>query len=55
MTSEVDNLFPDKFEYLQISINDTADEDIISYFPRAIEFIEKALSEGTGILGNCTF
>ncbi|CAI2380592.1 unnamed protein product [Moneuplotes crassus] len=53
MAGEVENKFSDSFEYLHVRITDTVDEDILSFLPQAVRFIDKALTEGTGILVHC--
>lgn len=41
--------FPEDFEYLIIRAHDKSDQDLISYFPQAHQFIKEGLSSGGGV------
>jgi len=45
--------FPEKIKYLPLSTEDSRQENIQSYFPICIDFIESAISDGGRILVHC--
>jgi len=46
--------YPKDFEYLTLqNITDSPCQDVISYFPQCINFIQKGMTEGTGVLVHC--
>jgi hypothetical protein len=46
----VSNSFPQDFEYLNLEIYDTDEQDIIPFFEQAEAFISKGVSEQKGVL-----
>ncbi|KAL3875089.1 hypothetical protein ACJMK2_038023 [Sinanodonta woodiana] len=42
--------FPDMFEYLVLDVADTVTENIIRYFPKVRDFVDKALKSGGKVL-----
>eukprot|EP00123_Amoebidium_parasiticum_P006780 comp17651_c0_seq2/m.17427 comp17651_c0_seq2/g.17427 ORF comp17651_c0_seq2/g.17427 comp17651_c0_seq2/m.17427 type:complete len:151 (-) comp17651_c0_seq2:108-560(-) len=46
--------FPGEFEYKCIACLDTAQQDVLSYFPESIEFIHRGRQSG-GVLVHCQF
>ena len=42
VSEEIGNYFPDDMDYLRISVSDTNDASLESYFGRALRFIEEA-------------
>jgi len=46
--------FQDNFIYLNIeNLDDSPTQDILSYFPSCISFIDQGIQEGTGVLVHC--
>lgn len=41
------------FEHMQINVDDIEDENIIKFFPQILEFIDRAVQQGTSILVHC--
>jgi len=50
---EVQNYFPDQFQYLKLDLDDTADFDISGHFDRAVSFIEEAKLSASNVLVHC--
>jgi hypothetical protein len=51
---EIDRFFPERFTYMKVHIVDEPDANLLPFFDRACEFIDAALSKGTGVLvGGC--
>jgi len=53
MTDEVENAFPNRYEYHNIMIDDDVDVDIGKHFEEATNLIEKARKEKQAILVHC--
>jgi len=55
VTSNVANAFEDQpgFHYLQIPISDHWSQNLASFFPQAIRFIDEARCSGAGVLVHC--
>ena len=53
MTCQIENLYPDQFEYKRIVIADMGEQKIIEFFPEAVEFIDQALARKEPILVHC--
>lgn len=51
VSEEISNYFPDDMDYLRISVSDTNDASLESYFGRALRFIEEA--DGSNIFIHC--
>ncbi|WAQ85085.1 hypothetical protein PtA15_5A659 [Puccinia triticina] len=45
--------FPDRFQYLTLDIRDATDQQLISIFPKAKEFIDTALQRNGRVLIHC--
>ena len=52
--SHIENIFPTKFTYYRIRIDDIPTENIKQYFPSAIKFINDALNKNGKVLVHCT-
>jgi dual specificity phosphatase 12 len=46
-------LFPQNFTYMMLNLVDSASQDLLSYLPQCMEFVERAMQDGTGILIHC--
>jgi len=46
-------LFPEDFVYHLVSWDDSPDQEVLSHLPSCVEFVEKSISEGTGVLIHC--
>jgi protein-tyrosine phosphatase len=55
VSNEVDNAFPDSFEYLRLTLPDDPDVDIARHFQPALEFLTKAKSAASSnrVLVHC--
>ena len=53
MTCQIENLYPDQFEYKRIVIADMGEQKIIEFFPEAVEFIDQAMARKEPILVHC--
>ena len=51
VSEEISNYFPDDMDYLRISVSDTNDASLESYFGRALRFIEEA--DGSNVFIHC--
>ncbi len=51
VSEEISNYYPDDMEYLRISVSDTNDASLESYFIKALKFIENA--DGSNIFIHC--
>jgi len=46
-------LFPQDFVYHMVTWDDSPDQEVLTQLPSCIEFIEKSMREGTGVLVHC--
>ncbi|KAH3763709.1 leucine rich repeat protein [Pelomyxa schiedti] len=46
-------LYPLSFRYLNVPVDDTDEDDILSYFPATMEFIDQARKAGSSVLVHC--
>ncbi|CAG5103399.1 Similar to Mkp3: Dual specificity protein phosphatase Mpk3 (Drosophila melanogaster) [Cotesia congregata] len=55
VTADLPNVFEDagSIKYMQIPINDHHSQNLASFFPQAIQFIEEARSSDKGVLVHC--
>eukprot|EP00472_Partenskyella_glossopodia_P008458 CAMPEP_0197541748 /NCGR_PEP_ID=MMETSP1318-20131121/67329_1 /TAXON_ID=552666 /ORGANISM="Partenskyella glossopodia, Strain RCC365" /LENGTH=274 /DNA_ID=CAMNT_0043100951 /DNA_START=499 /DNA_END=1323 /DNA_ORIENTATION=- len=53
VSSEVKNLYPDKFEYMQINVDDDPSCKIDKHFPKAFKFLDKAFEDKKRVLVHC--
>lgn len=51
VSEEISNYFPDDMDYLRISVSDTNDASLETYFGRALRFIEEA--NGSNVFIHC--
>jgi protein-tyrosine phosphatase len=51
--SSYENVFPTKFKYLRIPVEDIPTEIIHPYFDESLQFIEEALAGNGRVLVNC--
>jgi dual specificity MAP kinase phosphatase len=55
VTSDLPNIFEEQgsIKYMQIPISDHAGQNLASFFPQAIEFIDKGRAQKKGVLVHC--
>lgn len=52
--SHIENIFPTKFTYYRIKIDDIPNSNIKQYFPSTFKFIDDALNKNGKVLVHCT-
>jgi len=55
VSDEVENTFPDRFQYQRISVKDMPNVKLEQFFPDAFEFIAKARAAGGCVLVHCYY
>lgn len=53
VTTEINNFFPNMFDYKNIRVNDTEEEDMLQHWEEAVRFIAEAKREGKKVLVHC--
>jgi len=53
VTTEIDNFFPDTFQYMNIPVRDNEETDLLRYFNESNRFINAAKDEGKNVLVHC--
>lgn len=53
VTEEVEDYFPEEFEYFKISLRDVPSSDLKPYFKKTIELMKERLNKGQGVLVHC--
>lgn len=52
-TKEIPNLYPDRFQYLKLNLDDHSEEDISRALPQSFEYIHRSISQGGKVLVHC--
>lgn len=53
VTREIDNFFPDQFDYLNIRVYDDEATELLKHWDRTYKYIQQALDEGSKVLVHC--
>ncbi|BFZ01017.1 hypothetical protein BsWGS_04056 [Bradybaena similaris] len=53
VSSSCENFFQSHFRYMNIQVNDTMDADLLSWFPKIIEFIDSVAQQQGKVLVHC--
>lgn len=53
ITVEIENFFPDKFEYYNVKLKDVEDSDLQRYWNKTYDFIKKAKNERKNVFVHC--
>ena len=53
MTREIDNFFPDQFDYLNIRVYDDEATELLKHWDRTYKYIRHALESGSKVLVHC--
>ena len=53
VTREIDNFFPDQFDYLNIRVYDDEATELLKHWDRTYKYIRRALEDGSKVLVHC--
>jgi protein phosphatase slingshot len=53
VTREIDNFFPDQFDYLNIRVYDDEATELLKHWDRTFKYIRRAVEDGSKVLVHC--